>query len=93
MRWVPWAVGTAGVLQHAIIAYLQPDGYVGTDMSYLVMWLAVLGALAIGYMSCCDCYGDGCGCCDDGCACGDCESCLPNGNGHAHEHGHEGHTH
>ena len=45
MRWVPWLLGIAGVVQHAIIAYVSPDGYVSTDMSYLVMWLSIIGAL------------------------------------------------
>lgn len=94
MRWVPWVLGIAGVLQHAIIAYVQPDGYVGTDMSYLVMWLAIIGALLLCYASCWDCYGDGgCGCCGDDCSCGDCEACMGKGNGHE-GHGHDGgHAH
>ena len=95
MRWVPWALGIAGVLQYAVIAALQPSGYVSVDMAYLVMWLAVIGGVAVCYMSRWDCYGGGCSCCGDGCACGDCEECRPGGgHGHEHgEHGHEGHSH
>lgn len=96
MRWASWALGIAGVVQYAIIAYLQPSDYVGVDMAYLVMWLAIIGALALCYLSCYDCYGgDGCGCCEDGCGCGDCGNCTPNGHAeHGHEgHGHEGHSH
>ena len=97
MRWASWALGIAGVLQHAAIAYLRPDDYITLDTSYLVMWLSIIGALALCYLSCYDCYGGGCSCCGDDCGCGDCGSCMPNGKGHeahGHEgHGHEGHTH
>ena len=95
MRWASWALGIAGVLQHALIAYLRPDDYISLDTSYLVMWLSVIGALALCYLSCYDCYGGDCDCCEDGCACGDGPCCTPgNGKAMGHEgHGHEGHTH
>ena len=93
MRWIPWLLGIAGVVQYAIIAAVDPTGYVSTDMAYLVMWLAVIGALIVCYLSCYDCYGGGCGCCEDGCSCGDCGECMPNGNGHGHDHGEHGHDH
>lgn len=97
MRWVPWALGTAGVLQYAIIAALQPSDYVSLDTAYLVMWLAIIGGLVVCYLSCWDgCgYGGGCDCCGDDCSCGDCSNCGPRGGeGHGHgEHGHEGHMH
>ena len=100
MRWVPWLLGIAGVVQHAIIAYLQPDGYVSTDMSYLVMWLAVVGALIVCYLSCdgyCGPYDDdgpmgACDCCDGHCHCGDCDACDPASHGHGDGNGH-GHPH
>ena len=92
-RWVPWILGVAGVAQHALIALLKPDDYISLDTSYLVMWLSVIGALVVCYLSCWDCGDDGCGCCGDGCGCGDCGHCMPTGNGNAHEHGHEGHSH
>ena len=94
MRWVPWLLGILGVAQYGIIAYTQPTGYVSVDMAYLVMWLAVIGALLLCYMSWCGgCSGwdDGCDCCGPGCECGDGECCMPDGEGH--EHGHEGHGH
>lgn len=103
MRWVPWLLGIAGVVQHAIIAYVFADtlpadnAYVSADMSYLVMWLSIIGALGLCYLSCYDCGDGSCGCCGDDCGCGDCSSCMPNGkghDGHGHEgHGHEGHSH
>lgn len=103
MRWIPWLLGIAGVLQYAVMAAVDATGYVSLDMSYLVMWLAIIGALVLCYMSwcgdgCCG-YGDGCGCCGDECGCGDCGDCMPNGHDHGHEghehgeHGHEGHSH
>ena len=94
--WVPWALGLAGVAQHAVMAMVDPAGYVSVDMSYLVMWLAIIGALLVCYSGCGDCCGyggGGCGCCGDGCSCGDCESCKPGHGDHGHEHGHEGHMH
>ncbi|MEK6975909.1 MAG: hypothetical protein AABY18_06160 [Candidatus Thermoplasmatota archaeon] len=95
MRWASWALGIAGVLQHAAIAILRPDDYISLDTSYLVMWLALIGALLLCYLSCWgDCYGDGCDCCDDGCTCGDGDCCAPDKASHGHEGpGHEGHTH
>lgn len=95
MRWASWALGIAGVVQYAVIAYLQPSDYVGVDMSYLVMWLSIIGGLLLCYLSCGDCYDGECGCCEDGCSCGDCGDCTPNGHAeHGHEgHGHEGHSH
>lgn len=98
MRWASWLLGIAGVVQYALIAYLQPEDYVSTDMAYLVMWLAVGGGLLLCAITCygggCCCDDDGCGCCGDGCGCGDCGACVPNGNGHAHgPEGHEGHVH
>ena len=95
MRWASWALGILGVVQYAIIAYLNRDGdigYVSTDMAYLVMWLAIIGALGLCYLSCYDCDDGGCGCCGDDCGCGDCGDCVPNGKGHDAE-GHEGHSH
>ena len=90
MRWVPWLLGIAGVVQYAVIAATQPTDYVSVDMAYLVMWLSIIGALVVCYLSCYDCgYGGGCGCCDDDCGCGDCGDCMPNG----HDDGHEGHDH
>lgn len=97
MRWVPWLLGIAGVVQYAVIAAVQPTDYVSMDMAYLVMWLAVIGALVLCYMSWCgDCCDDEggmgqCDCCDGHCHCGDCDACDP--EGHGHEGGHEGHTH
>lgn len=94
MRWASWALGIVGVLQYAAIAYLQPTDYVSVDMAYLVMWLAIIGALLLCYLSWCDgCYGDdgACDCCGDDCSCGDCGDCMP--NGHGHEHGEPGHAH
>lgn len=92
-RWVPWILGLAGVAQHALIALLKPEDYISLDTSYLVMWLSIIGALVVCYLSCWgDCYGDGCDCCGDGCACGDCDECM-SPNGHAQHEGHEGHSH
>ncbi len=97
MRWVPWLLGILGVVQYGVIAYVQPTGYVSVDTAYLVMWLAVIGALVVCYLSCYGCgYGDGgCDCCGEGCECGDGDCCMPAGNGHAHEHEHgePGHVH
>lgn len=91
MRWVPWVLGIAGVVQYAVIAALQPTDYVSVDMAYLVMWLAIIGGLVVCYLSCYDCgYGGGCGCCGDDCGCGDCDDCMP---GHGHEHGEHEHDH
>jgi hypothetical protein len=106
MRWLPWALGIAGVLQFAVMALVGTDpDYVSLDTAYLVMWLAIIGGIVVCYLSCwgnCG-YGGGyggCGCCEDGCECGDCGDCCgPNvkmkGMGHeGHEHeGHEGHSH
>lgn len=94
MRWVSWLLGILGVAQYGLIAYLQPTDYVSVDMAYLVMWLAIIGALLLCSMSWCGgCYGDdGCDCCGPGCECGDGECCMPQGE-HGHEHGHEGHGH
>jgi hypothetical protein len=103
MRWLPWALGTIGVLQYAIIAYLEPNDYVSVDMAYLVMWLTIIGGVIACYLGCmggCGWYGGGCDCCGDGCSCGDCGECGPNvmmkgetgHEGHSHE-GHEGHHH
>lgn len=94
MRWVPWLLGIAGVVQYAIIAFVQPDGYVSVDMAYLAMWLAIVGALVVCHLGC-GCYGDddGCDCCGPGCQCGDGECCAPEPNGHGHEHGEHGHAH
>lgn len=93
MRWIPWALGVVGVGQYAVMAYLDPSGYVSLDMSYLVMWLAIIGSLIICNTGC-GCWGgaDGCGCCGEGCSCGDCGNCMPHGHGHE-GHGHEGHSH
>lgn len=95
MRWVPWLLGIAGVVQYAILALLRPDGYVSLDMAYLVMWLAIVGALVVCYLSCYGCggYGEGCDCCGPGCECGDGECCMPESNGHEHEHEHGEHEH
>jgi len=91
MRWLPWALGIAGVLQFAIMAFVRPDAdYVSLDMAYLVMWLAIIGGVLTCYLSCWDdCGYGGCGCCDDGCSCGDCAECGPN----VEMKGHEGHAH
>jgi hypothetical protein len=76
MRWIPWALGLAGVAQHALVALLKPEDYISLDTSYLVMWLAVIGALVVCYLSCWDCSDDGdCDCCPDHCHCGDCPAC------------------
>lgn len=86
MRWLPWALGIAGVLQFAVMALTGTSAdYVTLDTAYLVMWLAIIGGVLTCYLSCWgDCgYGGGCGCCGDGCSCGDCEECG----------GHEGHSH
>src|SRR5688572_32142122 len=95
-RWVPWALGLAGIAQHAVMAMVDPAGYVSLDMSYLVMWLSIIGALVVCYSGRGGCWGGGgCGCCGEGCSCGDCDDCKP-GQGHGdrgHEHGHEGHMH
>jgi hypothetical protein len=101
MRWVPWALGLAGIAQHAVMAMVDPTGYVSLDTSYLVMWLAIIGGLVVCYIDCCGWGSGGCGCCGDGCTCGDCGNCTPgmhkdDGHGHGHEHGehgHEGHMH
>ena len=95
MRWSFWVLGVAGVLQYALMAAVKPAGYVSLDTSYLVMWLAVIGAALGCWMSCGGYYGGGCGCCGDDCDCGDCSYCKPHGEGggHGHEHGHEGHDH
>jgi hypothetical protein len=94
-RWSYWALGIAGVLQYVVMAAVKPTGYVSLDTSYLVMWLAIIGAAIGCWSSCGGCYGGGCGCCGDGCSCGDCGECMPEGeHGHEHhEHGHEGHDH
>ncbi|MHB1261443.1 MAG: hypothetical protein ACYC2H_06975 [Thermoplasmatota archaeon] len=98
MRWLPWALGIAGVLQFAVMAFVGTNSdYVSLDTAYLVMWLAIIGGIVVCYLSCWgDCgYGGGCGCCGDGCSCGDCGECggVGKGNdGHSHE-GHEGHSH
>lgn len=105
MRWLPWALGTAGILQYAVIAAIQPSDYVGVDMAYLVMWLAIIGGVLACYLSCmgggCGGYGSGCGYGDDGCdcshcggcssgnCCGKCECCGPSKK----DGGHEGHSH
>lgn len=89
MRWLPWALGVAGVLQYAVIAALSPSDYVSVDMAYLVMWLALIGGVLACYLSCWG-YDGGCGCCGDGCSCGDCEDCGPGEKGMT---GHEGHGH
>ncbi len=97
MRYASWGLGIAGVLQYTIIVAMDATDYVSLDMSYLVMWLAVIAALALCYASCCG-YGSGddCGCCGDNCNCGDCGACGPGAGkhdaGHA-EHSHEGHSH
>jgi hypothetical protein len=76
MRWIPWALGLAGVAQHALVALLKPEDYISLDTSYLVMWLAVIGALVVCHLDCGDCYdGGACDCCPDHCHCGDCEAC------------------
>jgi hypothetical protein len=95
MRWSYWLLGIAGVLQYAIMVAMKSSNYVSLDTSYLVMWLAIIGAAVGCWMSCGSCYGGGggCGCCGDDCSCGDCDSCKP-GMGHEHGHeGHEGHDH
>lgn len=92
MRWVSWLLGIAGVVQYGLIAFLQPTDYVSTDMAYLVMWLAIIGALLLCWIGCgygCD-WEEGCDCCDDGCSCGDCDGCRGPGHG---EDAHAGHTH
>ena len=107
MRWIPWLLGIVGVLQYAIIAYTAPVEYVSTDMAYLVMFLCVIGALLLCYMSW-GCCGDGCrdwddgeghggmaacDCCDGHCHCGDCDACDPASHGHG-DGGHgQGHAH
>jgi hypothetical protein len=98
MRWLPWALGIAGVLQFAVMALVRPDSdYVSLDTSYLVMWLAVIGAIVVCYLSCWGGYGSGCGCCGDECQCGDCGECGPGDKpmmGHeGHDHGPGGHSH
>lgn len=91
MRWIPWALGLVGVAQYLLMVVLDPSGYVSLDMSYLVMWLAVIGALILCNTGC-GCWGgeggDGCTCCGDQCHCGDCARCS-----HGGEKGHEGHMH
>lgn len=92
MRWVPWALGVVGVLQYAVIAYLEPNDYVSVDMAYLVMWLALIGGVLAGYLSCgwdcgCGCDCDHCAECSSGGCCGTCECCGPAGNGVEHSHG------
>lgn len=107
MRWLPWALGVVGVLQYAVIAYLEPSDYVSVDMAYLVMWLAIIGGVLTCYLSCmggCGCYGGGCECdhcpgCASGQCCGGCGCYGPNvemkgGMGHeGHDHGPGGHQH
>ena len=103
MRWASWALAAAGIIQYAAILAMDSSDYVSVDMAYLVMWLAVLGALALCYMSCWGCgYGGGCDCdhcggCSSGDCCGNCGCYGPNvemKRGHEHgEHGHEGHSH
>lgn len=91
MRWVYWLLGIAGVVQHAVMAVVKPDGYVSLDTSYLVMWLSLIGAV----LACClTCGYGGCGCCGDDCSCGDCDWCR-DGGGHGAKPmaGHEGHDH
>ena len=90
MRWLPWALGIAGVLQYAVLAITKPAGYVSLDTAYIVMWLAIIGGVLACTASCWG-YGGGCGCCGDDCSCGDCDWCRE-GDGHGHEHGmgHEG---
>ena len=93
MRWIPWALGLAGIAQHALMALLEPDGYVSLDMSYLVMWLSIIGALLVCYSGCGCGWGGGdgsCDCCGDHCHCGDCARCSQD---HDHGPGHEGHSH
>ncbi len=91
MRWVSWLLGIAGVVQYAVFAFLQPADYVSLDMAYLVMWLAVIGALLLCWIGCYDCdWNEGCDCCDDNCSCGDCDGCCE--PGHAEET-HAGHKH
>lgn len=93
MRWVSWLLGIAGVVQFAVIAYLQPTDYVSVDMAYLVMWLAIIGGLLLCWIGCsygCGGWEEGCDCCDDNCNCGDCDGCCE--PGHADE-SHAGHKH
>jgi hypothetical protein len=97
MRWLPWALGIAGVLQYAVIAALSPSDYVSVDTSYLVMWLAVIGGVLTCYLSCWgDCYGgcdcDHCGGCAAGQCCGDC-GCYGSNVEMKGAMGHEGHDH
>lgn len=93
MRWVPWVLGLAGVAQHALMAVLEPDGYVSLDMSYLVMWLSIIGALLVCYSGCgCGGWGGDCDCCGDHCHCGDCPRCSEE-HDHGPSNGHEGHSH
>ena len=90
-RWSYWLLGIAGVLQYAIMAAVKSHNYVSLDTSYLVMWLAIIGAALGCWASCGSCcgYGGGCGCCGDDCDCGDCSYCKPG----MHEHGEHGHDH
>lgn len=102
MRWASWALGIVGVLQYAVILATDSTAYVSLDMAYLVMFLCIIGGLALCYASCwagCG-YGGGCGCCEDGCTCGDCGDCAPSGarsgqghEGHDHGPGEHGHSH
>jgi hypothetical protein len=93
MRWAYWLLGIAGVVQYAVMVAVKPSGYVSLDTSYLVMWLAIIGAV----LACCSsCWGSGggCNCCGDDCSCGDCEWCKGDGHGPGEGHeGHEGHSH
>lgn len=92
MRWMAWLLGVLGVVQYAVMAYVDPSGYVSLDMSYLVMWLAVIGGLILCNTGCGCWSGGGCSCCGEGCSCGDCGNCM--GGEHSHgEHSHEGHGH
>lgn len=95
MRWLPWALGIAGVLQFAVMALVRPDAdYVSLDTAYLVMWLAIIGGILVCSLSCWGGgYGDGCECCDDNCTCGDCSSCKSTATSGHEGHGHEGHQH
>jgi hypothetical protein len=95
MRWASWLLALVGIVQYAAIVAAGGEDYVSRDMSYLVMWLTLIAAVALYACSWCCGWGGGCGCCDDGCSCGDCGECMPNGeHHHAHgEAGHEGHGH
>lgn len=92
MRWVPWLLGIAGVLQFAVFAGIRPVDYVSLDAAYIVMWLAVIGGLLLAWIGC-GWYGGGCDCCDEGCECGDGDCCRPHDDHDGHDHGEHGHTH